>query len=532
MEKKGLFLRDATGLVRTIGTMDAFLINIAILSPGLGFIYQMWALSFGKNADLTISFIIAGITAIFLALAYSQLVASMPRTGGDYVFTSRLLHPVVGAAIGGAAILNFMLVVGTNSAIFGQGFMPSLFNELGGVFNSQGLVDFGASLSQPWPTFIIGTILIILMGVVTAMGTRSVSQVMWVLFIIGMLGFFSVMGIYLTHTQNEFMTAFNSASGGDAYQSILDAARNQGFQPGVTFVSSLLAVPLCALLYWGFTSANYPAGELKSAAQTLKRSVLIALGSGFVLYVGIWLSVKRLVGLDFLQSVSYLSTYHGDIYSSITSAPALLSYYATILSPNAVISILIPLSFLCWVGVFVLAYYIVISRVTFAMSFDRLLPEWLSQTGANNVPVNSIVASAIGMIIMLALQVFYSGILAGIFNATLIAAILYTLVSLSVVILPFAKPDLFESSPKIARWKVGNVPGVSIIGGISGLFTLFIIYLGMARPEFIGPASIQALIFTVVVFGWGVVAYFIEKSRFKKATGLDLSMAIHEIPPE
>jgi hypothetical protein len=50
MEKKGLFLREATGLVRTIGTKEAFLINIAILSPGLGFIYQLFALSFGASA--------------------------------------------------------------------------------------------------------------------------------------------------------------------------------------------------------------------------------------------------------------------------------------------------------------------------------------------------------------------------------------------------------------------------------------------------------------------------------------------------
>jgi amino acid transporter len=456
----------------------------------------------------------------------------MPRTGGDYVFTGRLLHPIFGAAVGGGAILTFLLVVGTNSAIFGQDFMPSLFTELGKVLNSQGLTDFGSSLAQPWPTFIIGSILIILLGFVTATGTRRVSQVMWVLFIIGMLGFFSVMGIYLTHSQNDFIAAFNTASGGDAYQNIIDAAKQQGFQPGVTLASSFLAVPLCALLYWGFTSANYPAGELKSAAQTLSRSVLITLASGFVLYVGIWLSVKRLVGLDFLQSVSYLSTNYGDIYSSLTSAPALLSYYATILSSNAVITVLIPLSFLCWVGVFVLAYYMVVSRVTFAMSFDRMLPEWLAETRANNIPVNSIVASAIGMIIMLALQVFYAGILAGIFNATLILAIIYTLVSISAAILPFIKPDLYESSPKIASWKVGNIPGISLIGGVSALFTLFIIYLGIARPEFIGPASIQALVFTLVVFGWGVVAYFIEKARFKKTTGLDLDMAIKEIPPE
>jgi amino acid transporter len=525
MDKKGLFLREATGLVRTIGTKEAFLINIAILNPGVGFIYMLWALSFGANADLTISFLVAGFTALFLALAYSQLVSAMPRTGGDYVFTSRLLHPIVGAAVGGGALFVFLVVVATNSAIFSRDFMSGFFNELG-------LTGVGTFLGQPWPTFIFAALLIILGGYITSLGTRRVSQVMWVLFIIGMLGFFSVMGIYLTHTREQFIAAFNAVSGSDAYNALIAAAKQNGFTPGVTFMSSLLGVPLCAMVYWGFTSANYPAGELKSASQTLKRSVLITLACGFVLLVGIWLSVKRLVGLDFLQSVSFLSTNHGDVYSSITSAPALLSYYATVLSPNAFIRVLIPLSYMCWVAVFVLAYYMVISRVAFAMSFDRLLPEWLSDTHKNNVPVNAITASAIGMIIMLALQVFYSGILAGIFNATLAVCLLYLLVSVSAMVLPFVKPDLFAGSPKIANWKVGNIPGISIIAGLSALFCLFIAYLCVAQPQFIGPASVQALVFTVVMFGWGVVVYFIEKAQFKKATGLDLTDAVKEIPPE
>ncbi len=532
MDKKGLFLRDATGLVRTIGTKEAFLINIAILSPGIGFIYMLFALGFGANADLTISLVIAAITALFLALAYSQLVATMPRTGGDYVFTSRLLHPIVGAAIGGGGIVLFMLVVGTNTAVFAQSFTANLFNSLGTVFNSPGLTNIGTQIAMPWPTFILGTLLIIAMGFITASGTRRVSQWMWIFFIIGMVGFFAVMAIYLFNSREAFVSAYNAAAGNNAYQSILDAAKAQGFTPGVSFTSSLLSVPLCALIFWGFTAANYPAGELKSAAKTIRASVLWALGSGLVLFGGIWLAITHLTGLDFQQSISFLSVNHPDILTKLTSAPTILSYYATVLSPNPIITILIPFSFMCWVAVFVLAYYIVISRVLFAMSFDRLLPEWVSETKANNIPVNSIIIAALGMILLLAPQVFYSGVVAGLFNAALDSAILYVFVSLAATVLPLVKPDLFAASPKIANWKLGKIPGISIISGISTLFALFVIYLCLAQPQFIGPASVQALIFTVFMFGWGIVAYFIGKARFKKATGMDLGLSVKEIPPE
>jgi amino acid transporter len=175
---------------------------------------------------------------------------------------------------------------------------------------------------------------------------------------------------------------------------------------------------------------------------------------------------------------------------------------------------------------------VVISRVIFAMSFDRLLPEWLAETKAGNVPFNAIIVTAIGIIVLAGVQVFYSGILAGIFNATLAIAFMYLLVSLAATVLPFVKPELYKASPKVVGGEIGGVPVISIIGGLSSLFIVFIIYLCFSRPDLIGPASIQALVFTVIMFGWGLVAYFIARARFKATTGLDLNMSLKEIPPE
>ena len=40
--------------------------------------------------------IIAGLFCILLALIFSSLTSVMPRSGGDYVFSSRILHPFLG----------------------------------------------------------------------------------------------------------------------------------------------------------------------------------------------------------------------------------------------------------------------------------------------------------------------------------------------------------------------------------------------------------------------------------------------------
>ena len=40
--------------------------------------------------------IIAGIFCAVLALIFASLTSVMPRSGGDYVFTSRIVHPFLG----------------------------------------------------------------------------------------------------------------------------------------------------------------------------------------------------------------------------------------------------------------------------------------------------------------------------------------------------------------------------------------------------------------------------------------------------
>ena len=42
--------------------------------------------------------IIAGLFCVLLALIFSSLTSVMPRSGGDYVFSSRILHPFLGLA--------------------------------------------------------------------------------------------------------------------------------------------------------------------------------------------------------------------------------------------------------------------------------------------------------------------------------------------------------------------------------------------------------------------------------------------------
>ena len=90
-----VFLRDATGLVREFGLFDTIWINLALV----GIVFSLTYVSSTApliGGDPLVGGIIALIFMFFIALAFSIVAIIVPRTAGDYVFTSRYLHPAIG----------------------------------------------------------------------------------------------------------------------------------------------------------------------------------------------------------------------------------------------------------------------------------------------------------------------------------------------------------------------------------------------------------------------------------------------------
>src|SRR3954452_25047176 len=86
-----LFQRKATGLLRGWSVWDAFIystFSINLITLGL-FIFAS-APAF-PDGSLVLAILLAGFYLIFQAITYASLIAVMPRAGGDYVWTSRVL---------------------------------------------------------------------------------------------------------------------------------------------------------------------------------------------------------------------------------------------------------------------------------------------------------------------------------------------------------------------------------------------------------------------------------------------------------
>src|ERR671915_948076 len=91
-----LFQRKATGLLRGWSVWDGFIyaaFSINLITLGLlAFSYA----PFIPDGSLILAIILAGLYLVFQTVTYASLIAVMPRAGGDYVWTSRVLGGGVG----------------------------------------------------------------------------------------------------------------------------------------------------------------------------------------------------------------------------------------------------------------------------------------------------------------------------------------------------------------------------------------------------------------------------------------------------
>src|SRR5947209_2008968 len=92
-----MFVRNATGLVRELSPFDAFnLVFSAVLIP-VGITQAMsFAPTFWPGANVLVSFLLSVPLVLCFGMVYLYFTVAMPRSGGDYVWVSRVLGPGLG----------------------------------------------------------------------------------------------------------------------------------------------------------------------------------------------------------------------------------------------------------------------------------------------------------------------------------------------------------------------------------------------------------------------------------------------------
>lgn len=521
----GVFVRNSTGLVRELSAFDAFnLVFSAVLIPvgisqALGFAPAAF-----QGANIILSFLIAAVLMFFFGHVYTQLALAMPRSGGDYVWLSRILSPGVGFVTNLTLTFVFLTWISFNFTTMLSYFGPAVVTVWGLP------ASVGTSLSQPTTELIVSTVLTGLYALLMLYGTRRAAAFMRVLFVLVWLGMaLWLLGLAITGPAASH--AYFQRETGQSVATIEALAAKNGFHPspGLSWSMTLFAMIYCFQVFTGFQWTGYFAGEVRNARRTIKSSILGALIVSAVLYMLGSALVYRSYGYGFYNALVYLG--FNDAAKLPAGVPYVLPALVKFLHLPALVKDYIGLSFLLSVLWWTPTGFLLGTRNLFAWSFDRLMPEWLADVSPRfRTPVKATLVTAVVVEILNVLNI-YAGLSAFLVNVIAVMSLAFMAVSLAAILFPYRRQHLFASAPDEVRSRWLGIPSVTIAGVISLVSWGFVLAVALFTPYFGLQVSLKAMIeaFLVPVLG---ALYYLVARRIRERSGLSLQNAFATIPPE
>ncbi len=519
------FVRDATGLVRELSWFDTFLCGFGILNVALGLVQAFaYAPFVFPGSNMAVAFLIALPGAFFIGLLNALFTAAMPRSGGDYVWVSRSLSPVVGFAVNFFATFGVIAAAAVNIWYMSSNFLAPVLYVLG-FQNAATWVASGPA------ALILGIPAIAILILLFSSGLNVVRRVMLVLFIITGIGTIVWLLIMVFGNNASFIAGFKSVLGANAYENMIQTAAAAGrtIDPTQTGRNSFYAMIYAFQMYGGFQMIGYFAGEIKRVHRSAMQAIMTALGVGALFFIVGSLIVVRYFGAEFLGAVAYLANAAPDQLG--LPLGAYISNMVIYMTQSRFLQVIVSLGFLATITWILLPQMLIITRNMFAWSFDRLIPSWVAKVNERtHSPVNATIIAGILIYIMLLITLL-TQFWAYLVNLAGVGAMVGMLVAISAIIFPYRRKDIFEKAPAIVKRKFLNLPWLTW----AGIFTLitqgFLTFIAFTTPAIGGAVSMVSLLSSVAVFVIAfplyLIPYYINRRR-----GLDTSLAYKELPPE
>jgi amino acid transporter len=521
-EPEKLFVRNATGLVRQLSTLDVFTWSIIFFPWLTSWAGIFWVTpGFFQNVNYYASLAVWAVIAMAIILLYSQLTALMPRSGGDYVFISRALASPVGFVASFLFLVAILTSAGSGSywAFAESGTQLSFAGQ---VLRDSGMTSLGGLItpwttSAPWMLMAVGLVILFAGALLISVGGRVFKYVIYGFFAYGAFAMLLVLWIFLSSNHGAFVSAYNTYFPGGVPQVFAQAA-GKGYSPGATLANLSAVVPILFISIGPYPVMQFVGGEIRRPKRTLLYGLVLAEVVSILIWFGLTVILDNLVGIPFIEA--WTLTVGGGS--------------ATV--PTAFVTVLNPSNTLLWlivVGLFIgnigwsWLSLVFISRLFLAWSFDRVIPSSFAHVSDRfHTPTFAIVVGAVIAIIPMYLEYYTSFITAQV-NAVFFYSIVWILAALSAIVLPFARRGVYESITSAPR---KGVPILSILG-LAGVVLFAYLGYNSVTNAAVGPFSSSAQIFAVAVLVVPIVMYAVSY-YYNKKRGIDLSRLHSLIPPE
>ncbi len=521
------YTRKATGLVREMSARDMFVMTVVYISIIFGLLTISIIPFAFPGANIPLSITLTGVIALFPVLLYAFFTAAMPRTGGDFIFVGRVLHPILGFMANWNMTVWVIFFQGIQGGwIVGTGF-SSLFFALSITTGSSTLLNFAIALQHPWPRFIGSMIVLAIIGWGLARGFRSLMRVTYVLFILMLIGL--AIGIITALLTSSAQLDSSLVQYHTSRAALTAAANHAGYptQSGFSWLATLASFPLMwAVLGFSQVSA-YTAGEIRSP----RRNALVAMVGSVVFATVVFAvtgwAVARFAGNDFMGAMETL--FQTGVKAYPFPIEPTVYFYPTI-THGTILAIFIWSAFIIGGFLTIPASLLVVTRNVFAWSFDRILPASLASVDDKfHAPRNAVIAVVLLVAVCSAVFIFGpSNFTTFAFSGAAGQMLTFILVAIAGIAFAYRRRDLHDSSPYHGR--LLGIPIFTWLGVISlAMFvSYFILLMTNSALGANAPVGIWSIV-VIMVLG-GVVygaSYFVNKRR-----GVDLLMGQRELPPE
>jgi amino acid transporter len=521
-----LFSRESSGLVRLGSPWRMLLLNVA----NVGVVYIMftyWTFpAIFPQSNLLVAIPIAAALALPFNLLYGMFASIMPRTGSEYVFVSRTFHPAIGFMVSFAAAMSQCFWIGIGGYWIAQFVLGPLFSSYGVVSGNQTIADIGAWANEPTTWFAFGTVFIVLVAALNIRGLRAYLTFQDINWAIGAITGVVLLLIFFMATTTGFQTGFDkyaAAAGIPGYQQTLQLAADGGMPTGFTITDTLGIIPIIWLIAWAST---YMGSEVRTPTKTQLRATV----GGMLLYAVIafvlFFAMSGPVTVGFNQALTWLS-YNPPADTTVEAYPVFM-LYAGVLIDNVVVFLVVGAGLVLWSYFWLPSAMLIATRAMFAWSFDRLVPEKLSDVHSKyNSPwvavlVTAVIAESFLILYHIGVFKFLTPALAYYF--------VFWIVSLCGVLFPYLKRTrpLLEASP--VDWRIAGIPVMSICG-LFGLFYFTVGLYFMLTNDLLYLNSPQQLLTTGLQFAIPLVI-FVAAREYRRRQGVPIDAAFREIPPE
>ena len=536
MSEQMAFARKASGLVRGLSFLDAF--GVGFMNQGLT--PSMWVMiSLGLGVYTGGNLVIATLLSALLcgigfSLVWGILGGSMPRRGGEYIYNSRIIHPLIGIAesFGNAFVWIMWIYVLAPWTID-----PGLVM----MFQFMGMPQVADFLSTPMAVFLISSVVSFIALLFVVFGMKVFATIQKVVMGLGILGVIVILVVFTFTSREAFVQAWNGMAaqyGSLDYNGFLAAVKTAASDAGDVIPSTwnwfdTLGVMVAGSWLFAYSYCiTFIAGEVKRPDKTI---ILANLSAILVpAFFMTWLAVVlyRTVGFEFLSATAWLDNMGEGLAGYTLPWSTHFVGLAAVITQNKLVVFMMALSFILFNLWWVALSYLAFPRILFAWGMDSMGPKWFADIDYRWAsPVKNHILCFILGEIGIALYAFRGNPMEGLSVTGLEIVSVFGVTAIAAAIFPFSKKarSIWETSP-YRKWNILGIPVVTIGAVFNLIYLVILFYFFIVMPDLEGLA-IGSLILYGVIWVLGIGWYYYWKWR-NRQVGVDSNMTFGELPPD